>query len=129
MTAGRAAPPTVPGALPVLGHAGALLRDPLGFLCRLLGHGEIVTVRLGRDGSTRCADRWLPGRASAIPKHAMIPFGVAARKCPGERYALTEVAVLVATIAYRWRLTLTTGTEPSLRIAASPCTPVIRFSW
>jgi epi-isozizaene 5-monooxygenase len=41
------APPELPGALPVLGHAAALLRDPLEFLRGLRAHGEVVALRLG----------------------------------------------------------------------------------
>ncbi|WP_307868588.1 cytochrome P450 [Umezawaea beigongshangensis] len=36
-----------PGALPVLGHAVALLRDPIGFLWSLPEHGDLVRVRMG----------------------------------------------------------------------------------
>lgn len=36
-----------PRALPVLGHALPLLRDPLGFLTALPGHGDLVRVRVG----------------------------------------------------------------------------------
>lgn len=39
--------PTAPGALPLLGHLAPLLRNPLGFLTRLPGHGDLVRVRLG----------------------------------------------------------------------------------
>ncbi|MER7755583.1 cytochrome P450 [Kitasatospora sp. NPDC097643] len=50
-TAPRAArpavPPLAPGALPGLGHAAALLRDPLGFLGSLPRHGGVVRIRLG----------------------------------------------------------------------------------
>ncbi|WP_316525846.1 cytochrome P450 [Kitasatospora brasiliensis] len=42
-----AVPPLAPGALPGLGHAAALLRDPLGFLGSLSGHGGVVRIRLG----------------------------------------------------------------------------------
>lgn len=42
-----AVPPLAPGALPGLGHAGALLRDPLGFLGSLSRHGGVVRIRLG----------------------------------------------------------------------------------
>ncbi|MFJ6378900.1 cytochrome P450 [Kitasatospora sp. NPDC092039] len=42
-----AVPPLAPGALPGLGHAGALLRDPLGFLGSLGRHGGVVRIRLG----------------------------------------------------------------------------------
>ncbi|MEU4118613.1 cytochrome P450 [Kitasatospora sp. NPDC028055] len=42
-----AVPPLAPGALPGLGHAAALLRDPLGFLGSLARHGGVVRIRLG----------------------------------------------------------------------------------
>ncbi|MFE7190092.1 cytochrome P450 [Kitasatospora sp. NPDC057595] len=42
-----AVPPLAPGAVPGLGHAPALLRDPLGFLGSLSRHGEVVRIRLG----------------------------------------------------------------------------------
>lgn len=38
---------TAPGALPLLGHALPLRRDPLGFLASLPAHGDLVEVRLG----------------------------------------------------------------------------------
>ncbi|MEV0190561.1 cytochrome P450 [Kitasatospora purpeofusca] len=40
-------PPLAPGALPGLGHAPALLRDPLGFLASLSRYGDVVRIRLG----------------------------------------------------------------------------------
>ncbi|MGK5553374.1 cytochrome P450 [Actinomadura kijaniata] len=36
-----------PGALPLVGHAWSLLRDPLGFAGALPAHGDLVQVRLG----------------------------------------------------------------------------------
>ncbi|MGI5170857.1 cytochrome P450 [Spirillospora sp. CA-253888] len=36
-----------PGALPLVGHAWSLLRDPLAFADRLPSHGDLVEVRLG----------------------------------------------------------------------------------
>lgn len=42
-----APPPLAPGALPGVGHAPALLRDPLGFLGSLSRHGGVVRIRLG----------------------------------------------------------------------------------
>ncbi|MFJ9950958.1 cytochrome P450 [Kitasatospora sp. NPDC091207] len=42
-----APPPLAPGALAGLGHAPALLRDPLGFLGSLSRHGGVVRIRLG----------------------------------------------------------------------------------
>ncbi|MFJ6568728.1 cytochrome P450 [Streptomyces sp. NPDC091292] len=40
--------PRAAGALPLLGHAVPLLRDPLGFLRSLPHHGDLVAVRIGR---------------------------------------------------------------------------------
>jgi pentalenene oxygenase len=40
--------PTAPGALPLIGHAGRLARDPLGFLEYLRTLGPVVRIRLGR---------------------------------------------------------------------------------
>ncbi|MGW2250831.1 cytochrome P450 [Kitasatospora sp. NPDC001660] len=47
LAARAAVPPLAPGALPGLGHAAALLRDPLGFLGSLARHGGVVRIRLG----------------------------------------------------------------------------------
>ncbi|WP_344870307.1 cytochrome P450 [Allokutzneria multivorans] len=38
---------TAPGALPLVGHAVALLRDPLRFIASLPAHGDLVSVRFG----------------------------------------------------------------------------------
>ncbi|MFJ8473391.1 cytochrome P450 [Kitasatospora sp. NPDC094011] len=46
-TTRAAVPPLAPGAVPGLGHAAALLRDPLGFLGSLARHGGVVRIRLG----------------------------------------------------------------------------------
>jgi cytochrome P450 len=40
-------PVTIPGAWPLLGHAGSLLHDPLGFLERAYRLGDVVVLRLG----------------------------------------------------------------------------------
>jgi cytochrome P450 len=40
-------PVTIPGAWPLLGHAGSLLRDPLGFLESVYALGDVVVLRLG----------------------------------------------------------------------------------
>ncbi|QLL06591.1 cytochrome P450 [Mycobacterium vicinigordonae] len=40
-------PPVAPGRLPVLGHLGALARDPLGYMARLRSVGDVVAIHLG----------------------------------------------------------------------------------
>ncbi|HEY4022215.1 MAG TPA: cytochrome P450 [Pseudonocardiaceae bacterium] len=49
-------------------------------------------------------DRWSPSRAGEIPKGAYVPFGSGARQCIGNTFAQTEIALVAATIAARWRL-------------------------
>ena len=44
---GPRTPPYAGGAVPLLGHAGKLVRDPLTFLSRLRDHGDLVRLRLG----------------------------------------------------------------------------------
>jgi pentalenene oxygenase len=39
--------PTAPGALPLLGHAHRLARDPLPFITSLRRHGSVVRIRIG----------------------------------------------------------------------------------
>ncbi|OLT33221.1 hypothetical protein BJF79_08035 [Actinomadura sp. CNU-125] len=49
-------------------------------------------------------DRWLPERSAAIPRQAFIPFGMGARKCIGDQFALHQASIFLATITARWRL-------------------------
>jgi cytochrome P450 len=49
-------------------------------------------------------DRWAPDRVGEIPKGAYVPFGSGARQCIGNAFAQTEIALVAATIAARWRL-------------------------
>lgn len=68
-------------------------------------------------------DRWLPDRAGKLPNGAFIPFGAGVHHCPGYSFARTEIAIVAATVAARWRLVpaagkpvrpkLTTTTRPS----------------
>ncbi len=64
-------------------------------------------------------DRWLPERAEKLPRGAFIPFGAGARLCPGHLLAQTEIAVVAATIAARWRLVPVPGTTVKPRLAAT----------
>jgi len=49
-------------------------------------------------------DRWRPERAGDIPRPAFVPFGAGNRQCIGEGFAWAESAIILATIAKRWRL-------------------------
>ncbi|WP_260334651.1 cytochrome P450 [Streptomyces beigongshangae] len=54
-------------------------------------------------------DRWLPERSHGRAKETYAPFGTGARKCIGDRFALTEVTVALAVLCQRWRLTPVPG--------------------
>lgn len=49
-------------------------------------------------------DRWLPERANAVPRGAVLSFGAGKRKCIGDAFAMTEATIILSTLAGRWRL-------------------------
>ncbi|MDX8055661.1 cytochrome P450 [Lentzea sp. BCCO 10_0798] len=49
-------------------------------------------------------DRWTPERAKRLPKGAFVPFGGGIHQCIGNHFALTEIAIVVATVCARYRL-------------------------
>ncbi|AYF74783.1 cytochrome P450 [Nocardia yunnanensis] len=48
-------------------------------------------------------DRWLPGAPRPL-RSALIPFGGGTRKCAGDTFAMTESALVLASILTRWSL-------------------------
>jgi len=51
-------------------------------------------------------ERFSPERSAARPRFAYLPFGGGPRICIGAQLALTEVSLLIATIAQRYQLKL-----------------------
>ncbi|GLY54676.1 cytochrome P450 [Lentzea sp. NBRC 102530] len=49
-------------------------------------------------------ERWTPERAGELPKGAFVPFGGGIHQCIGNHFALTEIAIVVATVCRRFRL-------------------------
>ncbi|MFD5513895.1 cytochrome P450 [Streptomyces sp. NPDC127051] len=49
-------------------------------------------------------DRWEIGYHPRHPRNTFIPFGLGARKCIGDQFALTEATLALANIIARWRL-------------------------
>lgn len=49
-------------------------------------------------------DRWANGLAKQLPTYAYFPFGGGPRLCIGSSFALMEAALLLATVAQRFRL-------------------------
>ena len=77
-------------------------------------------------------DRFAPGRfplerAAARPPFAYFPFGGGPRRCIGSAFAATEMQLIVATVAQRYRLTLLPGVRvipaAGLTLRPSPAMP------
>ncbi len=81
-------------------------------------------------------ERWLDGGAAKVPKYAYIPFGGGPRICIGERFAMMEAVLVLATILRRFRLvmagpdpvpfpsiTLRPDGGPIMRVEARPSDP------
>lgn len=68
-------------------------------------------------------ERFSPDRAAARPRFAYYPFGGGPRLCIGNAFALTEMSLVVATVAQRYRLELTKPEreiEPAALITLRP---------
>jgi cytochrome P450 len=51
----------------------------------------------------------LDGSAQTLPRYAYFPFGGGPRQCIGNSFALLEAALILATIAQKYRLALIPG--------------------
>ena len=61
-------------------------------------------------------ERWTPEAREARPKFSYFPFGGGARVCIGERFAWMEGALILATLAQKWKLRL----DPAQRVETLP---------
>jgi cytochrome P450 len=57
-------------------------------------------------------DRFSPERVGQIPPHAYFPFGGGPHVCIGERFAMMEMTLTVATLLRRYRFALAPGQAP-----------------
>ncbi|HKD11393.1 MAG TPA: cytochrome P450 [Thermoanaerobaculia bacterium] len=64
------------------------------------------------DPETFRPERWLDGSTSRVPRYAYIPFGGGPRVCIGERFAMMEGVLVLATILRRFRLHMA-GPDPT----------------
>lgn len=61
-------------------------------------------------------DRFTPEREAQIPKFAYMPFGGGPRICIGNRFAMMEAVLILASVAQRYRLTL----DPAQQVVPEP---------
>ena len=65
-------------------------------------------------------ERFAPGQLDDLPQFAYFPFGGGPRSCIGDRFASTEMALVVATMMQRLSMELAPGQgEPKLRVLMS----------
>jgi cytochrome P450 len=81
-------------------------------------------ARFYRDPEHFDPERWRhdPIRTGKIPRFAYFPFGGGPRVCVGAGFAMMEAALLLATIAQRFRLTLVPNQqiEPLFSVTLRP---------
>ena len=67
-------------------------------------------------------ERWSDDLARRLPRFAFLPFGGGPRICIGNRFALMEAVLILATVAQRYRLETRdrTGVEPFASITLRP---------
>ena len=56
-------------------------------------------------------ERWTAQFKAALPKYAYFPFAGGPRGCIGEGFAWTEMTLVIATLAQRWKLRLAPGSR------------------
>jgi cytochrome P450 len=74
-------------------------------------------------------ERWLGDAAKKIPKFAYFPFGGGPRLCVGNTFALMEMALVLATLAPRYRFTVEPGVDvqpvPAFTLHPVPGIPAV----
>ena len=66
-------------------------------------------ARFYGDPDTFRPERWLEGLEDRLPAGAYVPFGDGPRRCIGQGFALLEAALVIGTIAQRFRFRLVPG--------------------
>ncbi len=79
-------------------------------------------ARYFEDPESFKPERWTNGLAKRLPKYAYFPFGGGQRLCIGSAFALMEAALLIGTIAQRYRFTLVADhrVEPHAALTLRP---------
>lgn len=83
--------------------------------------------RLWREPEAFRPERWSNGELDGQPKSAYFPFGGGNRRCIGEGFAWTELTLVLAAIARRWRFDATPDTPslyPQPSVTLRPAGPV-----
>ncbi|AKZ58056.1 Epi-isozizaene 5-monooxygenase/(E)-beta-farnesene synthase [Streptomyces ambofaciens ATCC 23877] len=61
-------------------------------------------------------DRWIPERATDVPKYAMKPFSVGNRKCPSDHFSMAQLTLITAALASKYRFEQVAGSNDAVRV-------------
>ncbi|TCO45333.1 cytochrome P450 [Actinocrispum wychmicini] len=92
-------------------------RVPAGTEISFSPHALHHDPRFFADPGRFDPDRWAPGKV--LPPGAYLPFGDGNRRCIGNHFALTEIAVAAATIGSRWRLVPLPGKKVRVKVTGA----------
>jgi cytochrome P450 len=86
--------------------------------------------RFWREPEAFRPERWSNGETDGLPKFAYFPFGGGTRVCIGEAFAWTELVLVLATIARRWRFEAAPGLtalpfQPSVTLRPATAVPLV----
>jgi cytochrome P450 len=84
---------------------------PKGAICIVSPYVTQRDARFFSNPDRFDPERWRPELRDTRPKFSYFPFGGGTRVCIGERFAWTEMILVLATLAQRWALNLE-STEP-----------------
>lgn len=84
-------------------------------------------ARFFDDPQTFVPSRWTSDFDEALPQFAYFPFGGGPRRCIGERFAMLEATLVVATIIQQYRFELLSSRELTLKpsVTTRPSEPIL----
>ena len=82
--------------------------------------------RFFQDPKAFVPERWTESFEESLPEFAYFPFGGGPRRCIGERFAMLEATLIVATIAREYHLELVSDRELTLKpsVTTRPAKPI-----
>ncbi|HYN85426.1 MAG TPA: cytochrome P450 [Pyrinomonadaceae bacterium] len=103
------------GRLTVEEHEAGGYRIPRGSLVLLSQYVMHRDARYFPEPERFDPERWTPEARQARPQFSYFPFGGGPRRCIGEGFAWMEAALVLATIARRWRMRVPGGQRVELQ--------------
>jgi len=101
-------------------------RGSLVLVCQYVMHRD---ARYFTDPESFDPERWTPEAKATRPQFSYFPFGGGQRRCIGEGFAWMEAVLMLATLARRWRLRPSPGsnvqTYPRITLRPKGAVPMV----